>query len=120
MGDGRWARGDGRWAMGKGRWARGEGTWASSRFLRAVVGGLNAEVSTTLVSNAQSRRVADGMLVAPFAFMSKSKNLRQRSFQFAVDIIAFTRGVIERDPHLRPVVWQLLDSAGSTGANLEE
>jgi four helix bundle protein len=28
--------------------------------------------------------------------------------------------VIDRDPHMRPVVWQLLDSAGSTGANLEE
>ena len=57
---------------------------------------------------------------APIACMSKSKDLRQRLFQFAVDIVDFTRGVIERDPHLRPVVWQLLDSAGSTGANLEE
>jgi four helix bundle protein len=46
--------------------------------------------------------------------------LRERSFRFTVDVIAFTRLVVTRDPHLRPVVWQLLDSAGSTGANLEE
>jgi four helix bundle protein len=52
--------------------------------------------------------------------MQKSRDLRERSFQFTVDVIAFTRLVMTTDSHLRPVTWQLLDSAGSTGANLEE
>ena len=52
--------------------------------------------------------------------MQKPRDLRERSFRFTIDVIAFTRVVLDRDPHLRPVVWQLLDSAGSTGANLEE
>lgn len=52
--------------------------------------------------------------------MKKSSNLPERVFQFVVDVIAFCRTVIARDALLRRIAWQLIDAAGSTGANLEE
>jgi four helix bundle protein len=56
--------------------------------------------------------------IAPF--MTKSRNLHERAFRFVVDVIALCRIVIARDALLRQVAWQLIDAAGSTGANTEE
>ncbi|HXW08906.1 MAG TPA: four helix bundle protein, partial [Vicinamibacterales bacterium] len=41
-------------------------------------------------------------------------------FQFAVDVVAFSRDVVSRDVVLRRIALQLVDAAGSVGANLEE
>ena len=50
----------------------------------------------------------------------KPYNLRERSFLFARDIVAFTRQVANRDHILRHLAWQLVDAGGAVGANLEE
>ena len=52
--------------------------------------------------------------------MQKSRDLRVRSFRFAVDTVAFGRFVVPSDPVLRRLALQLVDAAGSVGANLEE
>jgi four helix bundle protein len=52
--------------------------------------------------------------------MQKSRNVRVRSFQFAIDVVAFARIVSSRDPVLRRLAYQLVDAAGSVGANLQE
>jgi four helix bundle protein len=61
-----------------------------------------------------------GMPDAIAPFMPKSRNLHERAFRFVVDVIALCRIVIARDALLRQVAWQLIDAAGSTGANTEE
>jgi four helix bundle protein len=61
-----------------------------------------------------------GMPDAIEPFMPKSRNLHERAFRFVVDVIALCRIVIARDALLRQVAWQLIDAAGSTGANTEE
>jgi hypothetical protein len=52
--------------------------------------------------------------------MAKSRDLRVRSFQFAADIVLLCRGHLTSDPIIRRLAYQLVDSAGSVGANLEE
>jgi len=52
--------------------------------------------------------------------MQKSRDLRVRSFQFAVDVVAFSRSIVSQDHVLRRLAVQLVDAAGSIGANLEE
>jgi four helix bundle protein len=52
--------------------------------------------------------------------MKKSTDLRVRSFQFAVDIVRFCRSALMSDQVLRRLAFQLIDAAGSVGANLEE
>lgn len=52
--------------------------------------------------------------------MEKSRDLRVRSFQFTVDVVRFCRSTLIADAVLRRVAYQLIDSAGSVGANLEE
>ncbi|HEY0876177.1 MAG TPA: four helix bundle protein [Vicinamibacterales bacterium] len=52
--------------------------------------------------------------------MAKSRDLRVRSFQFAVDIVLLCRAHLTSDPIIRRLAYQLVDSAGSVGANLEE
>ena len=52
--------------------------------------------------------------------MKKSKDLRVRAFRFAVDVVLYCRSIINADPVLRRIVYQLVDSAGSVGANLDE
>ena len=52
--------------------------------------------------------------------MAKSRDLRVRSFQFAVDIVRLSRAHLAGDPIIRRLAYQLIDSAGSVGANLEE
>ena len=52
--------------------------------------------------------------------MEKSRNVRVRSFQFAIDVVAFARVFGSRDPVLRRLAYQLVDAAGSVGANLQE
>jgi four helix bundle protein len=52
--------------------------------------------------------------------MAKSKNLRVRGFQFTVDVVRLCRGRLVTDPIIRRLAYQLVDSAGSVGANLEE
>ena len=42
------------------------------------------------------------------------------SFQFALDVVRFGRTIAERDVVLRRLAYQLVDAAGSVGANLEE
>ena len=52
--------------------------------------------------------------------MAKSRDLRVRSFQFAVDIVLLCRAHLTSDPIIRRLAYQLVDSSGSVGANLEE
>jgi four helix bundle protein len=52
--------------------------------------------------------------------MTKSRDLRVRSFDFSVACVTFCRSSIATDPVLRRIGHQLLDAAGSVGANLEE
>lgn len=52
--------------------------------------------------------------------LAKSRDLRVRSFQFAVDIVLLCRANLTSDPIIRRLAYQLVDSAGSVGANLEE
>jgi four helix bundle protein len=52
--------------------------------------------------------------------MPKPRDLRVRSFQFAVDVVRFARSVALDDAALRRLALQLIDSVGSVGANLEE
>jgi len=52
--------------------------------------------------------------------MEKSRDLRVRGFRFAVDILRFCRADLSSDPILTRLAFQLVDAAGSTGANLEE
>jgi four helix bundle protein len=52
--------------------------------------------------------------------MDKSRDLRVRGFQFTVDIVRFCRSSLTSDPVLRRLAFQLVDAAGSVGANLEE
>jgi four helix bundle protein len=52
--------------------------------------------------------------------MEKSRDLRERSFQFAVAVTGFYRTAQSDDAAVRRLANQLLDAAGSIGANLEE
>ena len=52
--------------------------------------------------------------------MKRPYDLRERSFLFATEIVAFCRMVARRDYILRRLAWQLVDSGTSIGANLEE
>jgi four helix bundle protein len=52
--------------------------------------------------------------------MAKSRNLRIRGFNFAVDVVRLCRGHLSHDPVIRRLAYQLVDAAGSVGANLEE
>jgi len=52
--------------------------------------------------------------------MEKSRDLRVRSFQFAVDVVRFVRSFVLKDPVVRRLALQLVDAASSVGANLEE
>jgi four helix bundle protein len=52
--------------------------------------------------------------------MAKSRDLRVRSFRFTVDVIQLSRAHLMDDPITRRLAYQLIDSAGSGGANLEE
>ena len=52
--------------------------------------------------------------------MEKSRDLKIRSFQFAADVVAFYRATQTADVAVRRLAHQLLDAAGSVGANLEE
>lgn len=46
--------------------------------------------------------------------MAKSSNVRERSFDFAVEAVRFCRLVAARDPILRRLAYQLVDAAGQT------
>jgi four helix bundle protein len=52
--------------------------------------------------------------------MAKSRDLRVRGFLFTVDIVRLCREHLAGDPIIRRLAYQLVDSAGSIGANLEE
>jgi four helix bundle protein len=52
--------------------------------------------------------------------MEKPYDLRERSFMFACEIVAFCRVVADRGYILKRLAGQLLDSGTSIGANLEE
>jgi four helix bundle protein len=52
--------------------------------------------------------------------MAKSRDLRVRSFQFTVDVVHLCRTHLVNDPIVRRLAFQLVDSAGSVGANVEE
>jgi four helix bundle protein len=52
--------------------------------------------------------------------MEKSRDLRVRAFRFAVAVVQSCRTRLVADPILRRLAYQLLDAAGSIGANLEE
>ena len=52
--------------------------------------------------------------------MPKSRDLRVRSFRFCVAIVRLSRAHLISDPIIRRLAFQLVDSAGSVGANLEE
>jgi len=52
--------------------------------------------------------------------MAKSKDLRVRGFEFTVDIVRLCRADLSSGPIIRRLAYQLVDAAGSVGANLEE
>jgi four helix bundle protein len=52
--------------------------------------------------------------------MTKSRDLPVRGFEFTVAIVHFCRSVLFQDLILRRLLYQLVDAAGSVGANLEE
>ena len=52
--------------------------------------------------------------------MAKSRNLRVRGFNFTVDVVKLCRAHLVHDPIIRRLAYQLVDAAGSVGANLEE
>jgi four helix bundle protein len=52
--------------------------------------------------------------------VAKSRDLRVRSFQFTVDVVRLCRERLVSDPIIRRLAYQLIDAAGSVGANLEE
>ena len=52
--------------------------------------------------------------------MTKSSDLRVRSFEFTVQIVRLCRYALMGDPIVRRLAFQLVDSVGSIGANLEE
>jgi four helix bundle protein len=52
--------------------------------------------------------------------MGKPYDLRERSFLFALDVVTFCRIVADRGFILRRLAGQLVDAAGSVGADLEE
>ena len=52
--------------------------------------------------------------------MPKSRDLRVRTFQFTVDIVRLCTARLTNDPISRRLAFQLVDAAGSVGANVEE
>ena len=50
----------------------------------------------------------------------KSRDVRVRPFEFAVDVVAVCRKLANRDAIIRRLTLQLVDAAGSVGAHLEE
>jgi four helix bundle protein len=52
--------------------------------------------------------------------MEKSRDLRVRAFDFVVAVVDSCRTRLLADPILSRLAFQLLDAAGSVGANLEE
>jgi len=52
--------------------------------------------------------------------MNKPYDLRQRSFLFAVEIVAFCRRVADRGFIMKRLAGQLVDAGASVGANLAE
>ena len=56
----------------------------------------------------------------PFDRMAKSRDLRIRGFGFSVDVVRLSREHLLGDPIIRRLAYQLVDAAGSVGANLEE
>ena len=52
--------------------------------------------------------------------MSTPFNIQQRTFNFAVTVVNFCRGLTAAHPVTRRVGCQLLDAATSIGANMEE
>jgi four helix bundle protein len=52
--------------------------------------------------------------------VAKSRDVRLRAFDFAADVVAVCRRLAPRDAIIRRLALQLVDSAGSVGANLEE
>jgi four helix bundle protein len=52
--------------------------------------------------------------------MEKSRDLKVRSFQFVLKVVAFSRAARGEDFSLKGIADQLVAAAGSVGANLEE
>ena len=47
-------------------------------------------------------------------------NIQERTFEFSTAIVRFCRDLVTANPVTRKLSWQLLDSATSVGANMEE
>jgi four helix bundle protein len=52
--------------------------------------------------------------------MDRPYDLRERAFLFAVETVRFSKDVAERGYVMRRLAGQLVDAAGSVGANLQE
>jgi four helix bundle protein len=76
--------------------------------------------STSIPRGAEDAAIRDGTLRARSRGMAKSSDLRVRSFEFTVDIVRFCRSMLDRDAVLKRLGYQLVDAAGSVGANVEE
>jgi four helix bundle protein len=59
-------------------------------------------------------------LIASRAMSDKPRDLRDRTFLFACDIVKFCRELGKEPGASRQISWQLLDSGTSIGANTEE
>jgi four helix bundle protein len=64
--------------------------------------------------------IPSGIRCAPVFSMPKSRDLRVRSFEFTVAIVRLCRAELTGDSISRRLAFQLVDAAGSVGANLEE
>jgi len=87
-----------------------------------VPGGFAAQqiMRTSAADPAKTLEKPRGIGAARPVLMDKSRDLRVRGFRFAVDVVRFCRAEICSDPILRRLGFQLVDAAGSVGANLEE
>lgn len=98
----------------------GNGKWKRAQILQRVA--WRCAAASPYVERADRKRlgIVRGTGAADVCSMAKSRDLRVRGFQFTVDTVRLCRAHLVSDPIIRRLAFQLIDSAGSVGANLEE
>lgn len=96
------------------------GKWKRAQKLRS--GSLPGVAETPYLSGVRLnyRETDYGISYASCRGMPKSRDLRVRGFEFTVAIVEWCRSDLGSDPVIRRLGFQLVDAAGSVGANLEE
>ena len=96
------------------------GKWQREQIQHRLLATRIAEYEHIQAGAAEKLAIATGTVRALLRRMEKSRDLRVRSFQFTIDIVNFSRTRLTSDAIIRRLAYQLVDSAGSVGANLEE